>query len=270
MKLIFFTKFLKGLNAEQIAEIAIRLGFDGLDLAVRAGHCVNPGNIREELPKALKLWREAGLSVPLVTLEGNATDPKQAESIFAACGENGVPLIKLGYWVWQPGQEYWREVATIRKALARFEKLGEKYGVCSLLHTHSDEYYGSNASGAMELLRGFDPRYVGVYLDPAHLALDGEYFAMALAIARDYLKMIGVKNVRPVRNAASGEWIRDWCALEEGLVNWPEALRLLREIGYDGSLSVHGEYSASDDMSEVLKRAAEDLAYLKLRLRSSS
>ena len=57
MQLIYFTKFLKGLSPDQIAETAMTLGVDGLDLAIRAGQCVNPGNIREALPKAMAVWR---------------------------------------------------------------------------------------------------------------------------------------------------------------------------------------------------------------------
>ena len=40
-----------------------------------------------------------------------------------------------------------------------------------------------NASALAHPLRGFDPRYVGAYLDPCHLCIEGEEFALALAIA---------------------------------------------------------------------------------------
>jgi sugar phosphate isomerase/epimerase len=269
MELIFFTKFLKGLGPSEIAETVRGLKFDGLDLAIRQGHFVNPSNVQESLPKAMETWRQSRLSVPMVSLETDSVDPKssQVESIFEACGAEGIPSIKLGYWNWKPGQRYLDGVETIREALSEFQKLGEKYRVRSLVHTHSGSCYGLNASAAMQLVSGFDPQYVGVYLDPAHLAVSGENLPMALDIVGEHLKMVGVKNVRYQGSDAKDgpRWKRQWCLLSEGLVNWPEALRLLSESGYDGPLSVHGEYSASQERSEVLKLVAQDMEYLRSR-----
>jgi sugar phosphate isomerase/epimerase len=121
----------------------------------------------------------------------------------------------------------------------------------------------------MHLVRGFGPRFVGVYLDPAHLSVGGEYLPMALDMVRGYLRMIGVKNARHVPSAGAGgpRWKVDWCPLSEGLVYWPEAVKLLKESGYDGPLSVHGEYSASEQTAEVLKLVAQDMAHLLPLLR---
>src|SRR5438105_11807581 len=96
MQLIYFTKFLKGYSPEKVGETAKALGFDGLDLAIRTGQCVNPENVAEALPQAIKIWRGQGLTVPLATLNGNAIDPrdKQLETIFAACAESNVRLLK--------------------------------------------------------------------------------------------------------------------------------------------------------------------------------
>jgi len=267
MQVIFFTKFLKGLSPEEIGAVAKKLKFDGLDLAIRQGQCVNPANVKEALPKAMATWKQMGLSVPMVTLETSWVDPKKPElqAVYEACGEAGIPYIKLGYWSWKPGQRYWAGVKAIREDLSKFRELGEKHKICSLVHTHSHACYGSNASGAMHLVRGFDPRYVGIYLDPAHLAVGGEYLPMALDMVRDHLKMIGVKNARHVlaTGAEGPRWKVEWCPLSEGLVYWSEALRLLKDLGYDGPLSVHGEYSASEQTSEVLKLVGQDMDYLK-------
>ncbi|HYF51970.1 MAG TPA: TIM barrel protein, partial [Planctomycetota bacterium] len=199
---IYFTKFMKGLKAEEIAQKAKSIGFDGLDLAIRKGQAVNPENVTSELPKAMKTFDAHGLSVPLATLEGNAVDPDkpEIESIFGACGQAGIRLIKLGYWVWQKSDDYWARVEQIQAALAKFEKLGRKHNVCALVHTHCDEYYGSNASGAMTLVRNFDPKHVGVYLDPAHLSVDGELLPMGIAIVKSHLRMVAVKSARYVAN----------------------------------------------------------------------
>ncbi len=274
MQVIFFTKFLRGLGVEQLGESAKRLGFDGLDLAVRAGHCINPENARAELPRAVESWRRAGLSVPLVTLETNWTDPEHPglQAVYAACADAGVPFIKLGYWFWKPDQHYWDAVEQHRMELAALETIGRKLGLCTLVHTHSDAIYGSNASGVMHLVRGLDPRHVAVYLDPAHLAFDGEDLPMALDIVRGYLRMVGVKNAAYERlpqpgSGAALKWKKVMPLLHEGLVDWAQAVQLLRQIGYDGPLAYHGEVDGYMDPERIGKAAAIDLAYLRSILR---
>src|SRR5687768_10848314 len=108
MQLIYFTKFLKGLNPDQVAETAVKLGFRGLDLAIRSGQAVNPDNVEEALPKAMEVWKKAGLSVPLVTMETRWTDPgkKEVETLYHACAAAKIPYIKLGYWTWRPEKPY--------------------------------------------------------------------------------------------------------------------------------------------------------------------
>ena len=276
MQLIYFTKFLKGLSPEQIAETATTLGVDGLDLAIRAGQCVNPSNIREALPKAMAVWRKSNVVVPLATLEGGAIDPSRSEieTIFAACAEQGIANIKLGYWLWKetdwPGarMKYWKAVDLIRVALGRFEILSEKYGIRSLVHTHCDNYYAVNASAARHLVSGFDSRHVGLYLDPAHLSLNGEILPMAIDICGEYLHMIAAKSVRWKLSSETApgkpaEWKHDWCGLSEGLINWPAALRSLHAAGYAGPISVHGEYSGPEITADILKRVSADVAFLR-------
>ena len=265
---IYFTKFMKGLSAGQIAEKAKSIGFDGLDLAIRKGQVVNPDNVTTELSKAMKVFAAHGLTVPLATLEGNAVDPDkpEIEAIFAACGKAGIRLIKLGYWVWQQNEDYWARVEQIQSALAKFEQLGRKHNVCALVHTHCDEYYASNASGAMTLVRRFDPKYVGVYLDPAHLSVDGELLPMGISIVKSHLRMVAAKSARYVANGAEAggaKWKHDWCQLDEGLVHWPSALKLFKGINYAGPYSLHGEYSASEELNKVLPMVARDLAFFR-------
>jgi len=264
MELIYFTKFLQGLSAEEVGRTAKRLGFDGLDLAIRRGQCVNPDNVESALPEAMKIWKDQGLSVPLVSMETRPTDPRAQTTvrIYEACGKAGIPRIKVGYWHWKEGAPYWPGVEAIRKDMAEFEKLGRKTGIKTVIHTHSGYYYGGNASSAMLLVRGFDPKFVGIYLDPGHLAVSGEPLALALGIARDYLAMISAKNCFYVR-PKSGHWKLLWGQLEEGLVDWRRALGLFKKFDYTGPLSVHGEYSNTKGREDILARVAKDMRYLR-------
>jgi len=264
--IIYFTKFLRGLSPEEIARIVKSMGMDGLDLAVRRGQFVNPQNIRGALPRAMKVWKEAGLSVPMVSTETSLTDPNDptVEPIWAACAETAVQNIKVGYWRWREGRDYWKMVDMARRDLDGFRKLSEKYNVRTLIHTHSGPYLACNASTLMSLLRDFDPAHVAGYVDPAHLSINGEPLPLALEIIGNYLAMVAVKNVAYVatKGPTRTEWKRSWCLLRDGLVDWQRAVSLLRKRGYDGPLSLHGEYSGPENREDILKNVAEDARYL--------
>jgi len=265
MKLIFFTKSLKGMDVETTGREVKGLGLEGLDLAVRPGYCVNPENVASELPRALAIWADMGLCVPMVTTPGDFTDPEppQAEVLLAACGEAGIREIKLGYWVYQkPG--YWQGVDAVRRDLEGFQRLAEKHRVRVAVHTHSGAYFGLNASAAMHLVKGFDPRYVGVYLDPGHLSMNGEPIRMAVDIAREHLCLVAVKAMLHVRDEHDGRpaWRRKLVPLRDGLVNWRETLAALRDVGYDGPLSFHSEYH-DVSLDELRRLTRDDVALIR-------
>ncbi|HPD17870.1 MAG TPA: TIM barrel protein [Planctomycetota bacterium] len=265
MELIFFTKSLKGMDVEATGREVMGMGLEGLDLAVRPGYCVNPDNVASELPRALAVWADMGLSVPMVTTPGDFTDPTPplAEVMLAACGEAGIHEIKLGYWLYQkPG--YWAQVDSIRHALEGFQRLAEKHGVRVAVHTHSDAFFGLNASAAMHLVKGFDPRYVGVYLDPGHLSINGEPIRMAVDIAREHLCLVAVKAMLHVRREKDGQpvWRRELVPLREGLVNWDETLRALRDAAYDGPLTFHSEYE-NVSLEQLRALTRDDVAYIR-------
>jgi L-ribulose-5-phosphate 3-epimerase len=267
MDIIFFTKLFKGWTCERVGERVKEMGFDGIDVAIRAGQCVEPANAATALKPAVKLWDGMGLTCPLATLEGFWTNPDDAgvQTVYRACADAGVTLIKLGYWSWKPETHYWDHVEVARRDLEKFARLSEKLGVTTLLHTHSGGHYASNAAGAMHFLRGFDPRHVALYLDPAHLAFGGEPLPMAVDMTRGYLKMVGVKNAAWIRETRDGKvvWKKFLPLLEEGLVDWAEAIRLFRAAGFRGPLAYHAEvdtYRTADNVGEAAKR---DLPYLR-------
>jgi len=265
MKFVMFSKLLKDLSPSQLADTMLDLGFDGFDLCVRPGYPVNPDNVATALPATAKQWKARGLTVGLVTTDGSFTDPAKpdVEPLLAACAEIGCGSIKLGYWVWR-GEPYWEGVDKIRRALDGFQMLCAKYGVRVTSHTHSGPYYGSNCSGAMHLVKGFDPQYIGVYLDAGHLAINGEELPMAFSMVKDYLCLVAVKSPAWFKAEKDGRvaWRYRLVALREGMVDCRQLLELLKAQGYDGPVSLHSEY---EDLSReaLLARTRDDLAYMK-------
>lgn len=247
MNLIMFTKHLEGLDLPALIDALQAAGVNGADLCVREGYPVAPSNAETALPAAAKAFADAGLSIPLVTGPTSLTQPDvdYAEPLYAACGEAGVKHIKLGYWRWHPGMDYWAEIDKARGYLDGFQALSAKYGVKSVVHTHSGTYLGVNASAATTLVQGFDPQHVGLFLDPGHLSIDGEPVDMALNIAAPYLSVMAFKDFVLERITKNGRTTMNKAVrkLGWGMVDWEMTLSTLQSLKFAGPISMHSEYN---------------------------
>ncbi len=282
MQLVRFTKFWDGLSARELGERARSLGYDGLDLAVREGHAIDPGNAARELPAAVRAWRGLGVDCPMISSATSLTDPTAAQAVelFEAAAAAGVPRIKIGYFKYEPGQDFEAVWSDAQRRLAGFARLSRRTGVQAMYHTHSGSCLGSNCAGMRHLLQDLDPREVGAYVDLGHLAINGEDVQLGLPMLRERLAAVGgkdarhVRDQRPTRRAAYAD---GFVMLGQGAAEWPEAIALLRAWQFDGPITVHTEYTTDQDViaevgageytpEAIALRArgeVDDLAYLR-------
>jgi len=263
MQLIAFSKLFKEKSMDELVEMAQQYGLEGYDLCVRSEFPVNPDNVSEELPRAAKTMRDAGLDIPMITAEGSLLEPDDptAEPILAAMDEADVRLIKLGYFRLDPAeQDYWQEVARIRTLFEGWEKLGEKHNVKICYHTHSNRCMGLNCASLMHLIQGFDPAHIGAYIDTGHMAVEGEEWAFGLAMVRDYLSIVALKDAIALREEKNGHGApkRVFPPAGQGIVDWTAVFAELVRMGFDGPLSVHCEFQVEEDeFVETLEREIE-------------
>ncbi len=252
MQIVLNSKFFPSIGVRALAEKAQELGFDGIDVNVRPGHPVNLGNVETALSKAVTVWKAHGLVCPLATSPVTLVDPdaSEVEPLYAGCAAAGVPRVKIGFFPFKPGEDYWALVDAARRVLEGFARVGEKHGVQTVYQVHSGPVLGSNCAGLMHLLRGLDPRWVGAYPDLGHMVLDGEDYPMGLAMVREYLSIVAVKDAyhapQPVGSEPS--FVPRFVKLGSGAVNWRRALGALKALGFDGAISVHTEYDFDESI----------------------
>ena len=260
MKLIVFSKFFKDKSIPELIELAHEYGFEGYDLCVRPGYPVNPDNAADKLVEAVQAMQAAGLSIPMVT--GNfdllTPDHPTAEPLLAAMDKANVRLLKLGYFSFDPHKQgYWAEVDRIRHAFDGWQKLAQQHHVKICYHTHSHRCMGLNCASLAHLLIGFDPKCIGAYIDPGHMVVEGEEFAVGAAIVNHYLSIVALKDVLIERQASNGHGkaVTKWVPAGEGMVDWTAVFAELKRLKYDGPLSVHCEFEVSpDQFMDTVKR----------------
>ena len=266
MQLILFTKMLKEKTVAELAELGVQWGLDGFDLCVRTGYAVNPENAAKALPEAVEYFKSKGLAVPMVTALGSLTsaDDETVRPLLAAMDKADVRLLKLGYFLFEPKTlAYLDEVQRIRGLFTKWQALAKEYNVKVCYHTHSDRCMGINASGLMHLLEGFDPKYIGAYLDGAHQLIEGECFDTAAAMARDYLSMVALKDVLITRVEKNGHGApkTDWVKAGEGMVDWTFIFETLAAEGFDGPVTIHAEFEEYEGAIE--DAIAQEVAFFR-------
>lgn len=271
MQLILLTKYFSTLSLNDLIETIKSVGCRGADYCVRPGLPVEPENCDKKLPKIVKQFNDEGLTVPMVTAPANFSDPTvaYAEKLFAGCALARVKIIKPGYWFM--GEDgYYSTVESVRKIIDKFAKLAEKYNVKVGIHNHSQAVLPHvsmtpNSSTAMNLVNGFDPRYVGIYSDPGHLSMRGESLTMAIDMVKDYLCAVALKDVvweRFIKEDKSRTWQRRFVGLGEGYVDWKLLVGQLKKIKFDGPISIHSEYDGYD-IGKLFDQTRMDVRFFK-------
>ncbi len=263
MPYVYFTKSLQKLDVPALIVFCQEAGLDGVDLAVRPDYPVTPENAAVELPKAAKQFKDAGLIIGIVTAPTTFTDSDAApaRSLFEACARAGVPAIKIGYFLYK--DKFDAGLTEARNRLAGFAKLAEKTGVRACYHTHSGAYYGNNAAGLRLLLQDVDAHHVGAYFDTGHTAINGGPPRMELDMIKPWLSLVAIKDMRWEKDGDA--WRASVVPAGEGIVRWNEAAQGLKEVGFKGTISLHGEYETKD-MTERKRQAKAELVWLKKRL----
>jgi sugar phosphate isomerase/epimerase len=260
-KIVFsvFTKPWK-MPIEALGPFVAGLGFEGIELPVRAGYPVEPGDVAQ-LPKAVN--QLAGYGVKVFSIAG-PTD----EKTIAACAEAGVPIIRIMAGIGPQG--YMASVARIRREFDQLLPLLQKYQVKLGVQNHSGAFV-VNAMGLRHLLEGFDPRLIAGVWDAAHNALQGEEPELGLDIIWPHLCMVNLKNAIWVRKNTPekdhpliagdfAEWEPYWTGARQGLASWPRVIAELRRRSYQGVVCLTAEYS---DQAAVNRSIVEDLTFAR-------
>jgi sugar phosphate isomerase/epimerase len=268
MQTVLFTKLFRGRSLDEIGSCAAELGFDGIDLLIRPGFQVEP-DAPERVKDAVEILSRFGLSVPMATTD--ITDPRAlpAERILAACAENGIKIVRLGYWKYDPVSGYAASAERARGHLDLLAPIAEKTGIQLAVQLHGDTVHASGAQTAA-LLADRDPALIGAYPDPGNQVVqDGrEDWRVTFDVLKPWLCCVGVKNGGwfPGELAETGQrhWRSDWMSLAEGMVPWDDIIASLRQSEYSGPLSFHSHYEVP--FRQVMALTRLDLDYARMRI----
>jgi sugar phosphate isomerase/epimerase len=254
LRFTVFTKPWK-MPLPELSAFVRRLGFDGVELPVRPGYQVEPETIATGLPEAVRILAGDGLTIASVA--GPSDEPT-----IAACGELGIPIIRICVDV-PAGRGYLEQEAQLQREFDALVPILDRYKVTLGIQNH----YGrsvANAMGIRHLIERYDPRHIGAVLDPAHCGLNGEIPELALDIVWSHLRMVNLKNAFWQRTngpeAQVAHYKPYWTSGRQGLCSWERVAGELRQRNYRGTICLTAEYSDTDSVDRLI---AEDCVYAR-------
>lgn len=274
MQYVLFTDNLADLTITQVCTAVKNADFDGLDLTLRPGGHVKPENAEVGLAEAKKIADDAGVTIPMISTAVSEVNSPHAEAIFAAAAHYGARHIKLGYWRYQPFGTLTKQLDDVRKKLEGLVKLSEKYNVLPCVHCHSGRILANGGAMLYLILKDFKPGQVGAYVDPMHMTVEGGLagWEMGLDLLAPWVGLVGVKNSRWIEtsrdNRGQQRYRTQYTPLADGQAPLPEFMAYLRQLKYDGVVSLHSEYKGGSSFRqlttpELLTQSVDDLKYLK-------
>ena len=251
---------------EPLAALADRvagLGLSGVELPVRPGYQVLPENVGRDLEGAARVLAERGLVI--ASIAGTVD-----EATIAACGDAGVPIIRINAAI-DMSIGYHASIENYRRHFDAMLPLLERFGVTIGVQNHYGLQIGS-AIGTYQLIENYEPRHVCAVLDMAHCAVAGEPTAMAVDILQDRLHgLVNFKSAFKRRvNGPEEEAVYKvhWTTHQHGGYSWRELVQCLAGIGFSGAFCLPAEYSdpsgkgqrMGDDVMPYLR---EDISHLR-------
>jgi len=267
MKLMMFVKHLQSLPIDQSAAAMREMGFEGMDLTVRPSGVVKPEEVRAELPRVVRIIESHGLMVPLITTDILRADA-DAIAIFESAASLGIREIKLGYHKFGAFGTFRQTLDQMRQDLDTIEPLARRLKVRANLHIHSNDHMTAQPAIVWDLIRDRDPAAIGAYVDPGHMFTEGgrDVWRQGLDLLGDRIALVSIKDVAwetvPGSDSTKPRWTVRVVPLSRGIVPWPDVFARLKDLRFDGWLSIHSEY-ANMDAAQVLEQTRRDLQYLR-------
>jgi L-ribulose-5-phosphate 3-epimerase len=119
-----------------------------------------------------------------------------------------------------------------------------------------------------------DPKWTGYYFDVRHAVCEGGAagWKIAFNLIAPRIKMIAVKDF--YWSKTNRGWQQINCPLGEGMVNWSDYFKMLRQAGFQGPISLHLEYDIPGDNDAAIETntiasAERDLSFLNSRLQEA-
>ena len=236
-----FSKHLQFLNYADLADAAVSMGFNGVDLTVRPDGHVSPDRVADELPKAVDALKKVGFTPALMTTAvGDATNATDVR-VLKTASALGFQRYRMNWYRYDPKQTIPDSIQGLQGQFRALGELNRTLNLVGCYQNHAGLLVGASVWEIWELLKTADPAYMGVQYDIRHATVEGGLsWPNGLRLLQPHIKSIALKDflwstkngVSSVQNVPIGE----------GMVDFKTYFRLLKQANLRVPVSLHIEY----------------------------
>ena len=273
MKLAVFTACLPDFDLEEQCKLLNKNGYEGIELRLKdvtpeqktkpfsfwGNHKNDLGikNLTERAKQVRKICDKYKIEICALGSYMNVDDFEAIEEVCKNLKTLGVNQFRVGGmngWIEWDKDNYTEKFKHFSKSLAKAVKLAEKYKARLTLETHPQTIHPS-VGLVYRLVSQFDPKNVGVILDPGNMVGEGyEQITMQLDLLKSYVAHVHFKNsrwvIKEVLLDGTVKWEHQGCSMWEGIVNAKYTMEQLKKYGYDKWLSME-DFTAMDAVKKV-------------------
>ena len=224
---------------------------------------IDENTILDRIDDISAMVKESGLQMPSLGsyLCCNAFD--RIEKVAKAAALLGIPAMRVSPYDYDGSVNYRDLFAKAVEDYTVCEKIAKEYGVKMVMEMHNGNLTPS-ASAAYRLASHFDPKYIGVLYDIGNTVGEGyEQYQFAMELLGEYLAHVHVKNEKWVCKESAflktASWDLEGAPLWAGCANFDKFIAALKNVGYDGWLSVE-DFTMTVSTDEKI---ANNIQYLR-------
>ena len=278
MKVCVFSKQLQWLNYTDMAEAVAEMGYDGIDLTVRAKGHVLPERVETDLPMAVEAARKAGIKIMMISTDINDAEEPKTEKILKTAAANGIHFYRTNGINYKNDLEMPANLEKIKKNFIGLAALNEKYGLNSFYLNHSGEGFGSSIWDLWYAIKDLDSRFIGSQYDIKHASIAAPYsWTTGFKLIHNFIQSMVVRDFSWENNG--GAWGVKSMPIGDGLVDFKKFFDLVKQYRIPGPLCVMCDYNLGGAENgamtltipgkSVLDAMKKDLLKLKVYLESA-
>ncbi|MDR1734405.1 MAG: sugar phosphate isomerase/epimerase [Oscillospiraceae bacterium] len=265
-----FTKPWKKQTLEELGELVAGFGFDAVEYPLRGGYQVQPEEGAAGIKRLVSTLKASGVGVASIACgidvaveDGKGKVVGASEDLFAACGENGIPIIRICQSL-DSSKGFWDNYTSLRQKYDAIAVMAQKHGVTLGVQMHYGQNDIANSYDTYIFLKDYDPKCIAAVWDAGHSGLAGENPRLVLDLLWNQLCMVNFKNAYWYRSnmpdAERASWGVRWTTGPHGMCRWKTAVDYLKERGYQGTICLPAEYTDEPSVDRLTKF---DIGYIK-------
>ncbi|MCB0647113.1 MAG: TIM barrel protein [Saprospiraceae bacterium] len=199
-----FSKHINWMSFKEMAQLAKRIGFDGIDLTVRKGGLIEPEHVKTNLPIAVETIRKEGIDVKCLSTDLGEQDDQHTSDMLSTMKDLEITHFRMKNFHYHAEETYKQSQKRVFENFKKLAKRNEKYKIIGSYQNHSNyngpgvavqPYFGANLLDVYLILSEIESPYLGMQFDIDHATVEGAYsWKWAFDLIHPYLTSLHIKD----------------------------------------------------------------------------